>query len=643
MRAVMARKPKIQGGIQGIRAQFLDAQQVLDEKKELVDPDANLLRNGIKAGQWEGAPHHNMPPDCPITVLGKKGETIYVINAIGELEEITRHDLPTLLRIFSPFVNYVFWAWPAWSKAKGEPGSEGYVPPKVERVQRDQAWTAIIGEAGRKGLFDPQNNVRGRGGWKAQDKFIWHSGKHLFSVDIKTDKHNRATDWQLQAAKPGDYDGFFYAQDNDTVHPWQTPIGVNDSPAHIILQDLKSWKWERPYIDPIFFLGWIGSAFLSGALDVRPIMFTMGGAGTGKSTLHGILRALFGSALYSTANTTAAGIYQNIRQDSRPVAVDEFERKAQGQKEQAIIELARQSYSGAKGYRGGANGDGTEFELRSSFIFSAILHPHLGVQDRTRMIILNLNALDKDANATQPLIKEEWGRMILRQIMDGFHDFYWHILPKWRQILSDQRLALDPRAIDTYGTVLACAELLVGEQGLVDAGMHQDPTADGVRLDLDMLVETIEAATSADRAEQVPKWQEVIEKIMGAKVDAYKAGERQTVGGIIEALENDQRTDMLIDDARARLALIGLGLREKGKPCRGYALAIPHNDDNLNRVFADGEFNHGGWTLALKQAPQTIVPRELSKADKTVKINRVAKTVTLVDLAGYDERMEDLR
>jgi hypothetical protein len=57
-------------------------------------------------------------------------------------------------------------------------------------------------------------------------------------------------------------------------------------------------------------------------------------------------------------------------------------------------------------------------------------------------------------------------------------------------------------------------------------------------------------------------------------------------------------------------------------------------------VFADSEFNHGGWTLALKQAPETIVPRGLSKADRTVKINRLAKTVTLVDLAGYDERME---
>src|SRR5690606_22632710 len=109
-------------------------------------------------------------------------------------------------------------------------------------------------------------------------------------------------------------------------------------------------------------LGWIGSSLLGGALDVRPIVFTTGGAGVGKSTLHNIIRALFGNVLYTTANTTAAGIYQNLKQDSRPVAVDEFERKAHSSKEGQIVELARQSYSGAKGYRGGANGEGTEFE-----------------------------------------------------------------------------------------------------------------------------------------------------------------------------------------------------------------------------------------------------------------------------------------
>lgn len=413
-----------------------------------------------------------------------------------------------------------------------------------------------------------------------------------------------------------------------------------DSPAHTILQDLQQWKWERPYLDPLLFLGWIATGFLSGALDVRPILFTMGGAGTGKSTLHGILQALYGSALYSTANTTAAGIYQNIGQDSRPIAVDEFERRANSSKEQFIIELARQSYSGAKGYRGGANGEGTEFEIRSPFMFSAILHPHLGVQDRTRMIILNLNPLDK-AGAVPPVIREEWGRMLLRQVMDGFHDFHWHLLPKWRGILGDPRLNFDARAIATYGTVLACAELLVGVQGMIDAGFPIDPLAedDEPMLDLDYLVEMLQAATAAERADQVPKWQEVVETILGAKLDAYKGGEKLTVGGVIEAMEDKDRNDMNIFEARARLALMGIGLREPDPQGRwkGFALAIPINDDNLNRLFADKEFNHGGWTLALRQAPENVVPRNLDDAARTVKINRASRKVTLVDLKGYDD------
>ncbi len=629
----MAKKTKIQGGIEGIRAHFQDALVVLEEQAGIVDPDPNTPRDGIRPGQWPGAPHDAMPPKCPVTVLGKKGDAVYVISAVGEMHEVTRWDQPTLASLFAPYVSYLYWAWPSFGKAETDPETGEALPPKVKRLERDKAAMALINEAGRKGIFDPNANVRGRGGWKAEDKFIWHSGKYLFSVDTRTDGQNRAVGWKLERAKPGEYDGYFYAQAADTIQPWQEPIGWRDSPAHSILADLKSWQWERPVLDPVLFLGWMMSSFLSGALEVRPILFTTGGAGTGKSTLHGIVRALLSSALYSTANTTAAGIYQNIRQDSRPVAVDEFERKPGGQKEQAIIELARQAYSGAKGYRGGANGEGTEFELRSSFMFSAILHPHLGVQDRTRMIILNLNPLDRSKATTQPLIKEEWGRMLLRQVMDGYHDFFWHILPKWKDILSDPRLAFDARAIDTYGTVLACAELAVGEAGLIDAGFPVDFQLPG-EIEYDALIDLIARATAEERAAQTPKWQEVIEKIMGATIDMYLGGRKPSVGETIAEVESKV---LELREARARLAMMGLGLRDKGKPGKGYCLAVPKNHDKLARIFADSEFNHGGWTLALKQAPETIVLRGLERRFTNVDIDRVTKDCVLVHLAGYDE------
>lgn len=635
----MAKKTK-QGGIAAVRAVALDGIAEVAAVLPISDPDANKERNGLKAGQWPGFPHDRMPPDCPITVLGMKGEIVYVISATGFLYSVTRWDHPTLVKLFSPFVNYLKWAWPAFTKAKDDPETGQIIPPKVDRVARDKAVEAIIAEAGRRGTFDPNENVRGRGGWIADGRFLWHGGKRLYFVDHVPARGDTPAVTSLKEVLPGELEGCFYAQDTDTMQPWRAPIGVNDSPAHEILQHLMTWNWERPYLDPILQLGWIGAAFLGGALAHRPITFVTGGPGTGKSALQRYVRALFGNVMFATSNTTAAGIYQTIGHDSRPIAVDEFERKAGGAKETAIIEIARQAYSGDKGYRGGADGSASEFQLNSAFFFSAILTPHLEQQDKTRMAIMQLNPL-KDHGST-PVVQDIWGRQLLRQIMDGYADFSAPngILERWRRLLSDPLLKFDSRAIDTYGTLLACAELLVGESGMIDAGLHPDLTEPG-KLDRTFLLETLELATSAERNDQVPKWLDVIERVLGAKLEAYKGGERLTVGGVLEALESKERSDFHIEDARQRLALIGCGIRDvrgadQNNPCEGYALAIPHSDDSLNKLFQDSEFSRGGWTQALRLGPDEIIPRSLTKAAKTVKINRTAKTCTLVDLAGYD-------
>jgi hypothetical protein len=637
----MAKKTKA-GGVNAVRAVFLDGIAELDEAAEFKDPEPNTARNGIKPGQWPGFPNDKMPPDCPITVLGMKGETVYCISATGFLFALSRWDHPTLVKLFSPHTNYLKWAWPAFAKAKEDPISGDLIPARVDRVAKDKAVEGIISEAGRRGTFDPNENVRGRGGWKVDGQYLWHSGKQLYAVEPLPAKGDVAATTQLKGMRPGELAGCFYAQDTDTLTPWRMPVGVTDdgNPAHQILQHLGSWNWERPYLDPILVLGWIGAAFLGGALQHRPISFVTGGPGTGKSQLQRYVRALFGPVMFATSNTTAAGIYQTIGHDSRPIAVDEFERKAGGTKETAIIEIARQAYSGDKGYRGGSDGASSEFQLNSAFFFTAILTPHLEQQDKTRMAIMQLNPLK--GHSDTPVVQDFWGRQLLRRVMDGYQDFAGPngILERWRTMLSDPLLKFDSRAIDTYGTLLACAELLVGEVGMIDAGLMGDIKLPG-KLDRLHLLETLEHATAAERNDQTPKWLDVIERILGAKLEAFKSGERLTVGAVIEALEDKDRGDMKIEDARHRLALLGLGIRDipsadQSNPCAGYALAIPHSDDGLNRLFGDSEFSRGGWTQALRLGPESVVPRGLTKAAKTVKINRTAKTCTLVDLAGYD-------
>ena len=624
----MAAKKTQQTGPRAIAAHFRDAMAELESRTALVDPDPSLPRGGIRPGQWPGNPHDAMPPDCPIQVLGMMDGTVYVISATGELHPVTAWDHARLVTLFAPFTNYLYWAWPAFGKAGIDPETGEELPPRVKRVERDRAVTAIISEAGRRGIFDPSRNVRGRGGWVSASRLLWHSGDRLYMSDIrKRDAQGRATEFALIHARPGELDGYFYKRGPATLAPWMEPVGIYDSPAHQLLADLTSWNWQRPTLDPLFILGWIATGFMGAALEVRPMVFTTGGAGVGKSTLHNLIRAIFGPVLFSTANTTAAGIYQAIGQDSRPVAVDEFESRAGSFKEQAIIELARQSYSGAKLYRGGANHEGVEFELRSPFMFSAIMHPPLAVQDKTRMAILNLRQLDK-GHGRSPVIPDVAGRQLLRQVMDGWEDFQRHILPKWRVVLHD--VGLDARAIDTYGTLLAAAELLVGVEGLTDIGF---PAGEPEKI-----VEMIRAATADEIADRQEKWQEVISTLLATTIDGWKGGTRQTVGQVIDDLRG--HTDIGgIDEARRALALVGLGLKPPNRVCPGWALHVPHAHARLAPVFDRTDYRAGGWRQALNQAPADVVLHDLPRNSRYIAISGDSLSCSVVDLDAYLKRI----
>ena len=63
-------------------------------------------------------------------------------------------------------------------------------------------------------------------------------------------------------------------------------------------------------------------------------------------------------ALIKTSNTTQAGIYQRLQQDSVAILVDELEAKDDTRTVDKILELARIAYSGDKMQRGGKDGVG---------------------------------------------------------------------------------------------------------------------------------------------------------------------------------------------------------------------------------------------------------------------------------------------
>lgn len=53
-------------------------------------------------------------------------------------------------------------------------------------------------------------------------------------------------------------------------------------------------------------------------------------------------------------------------------------------------------------------------------------------------------------------------------------------------------------------------------------------------------------------------------------------------------------------------------------------LAVPHSHPALDKIFGDIDYHKGGWSQALKQAPDAVVPRRLERRHQVVKITCLA-------------------
>lgn len=595
----------------------------------LADPHPDLARDGIKAGQWEGAPHDTLPPQCPVEVIGRdSAQKVWCKSATGDLVMIEKWDMATISALFSPFINYCFWAWPAFGKEKVTDKDSGEVKEvlKVKRIERDKLFTCLSNEASKPGkpIFDPSKQHRGRGAWvTSNNEFIWHSGKYLW----------RSVNGRLQNVPPGQIEDYLYTRQAPIIEPWDGPVTPEQSPARRIFEELRSWNWERPYLDPILVLGWIATAFMGAANDVRPVIFTSGGFGTGKSTMQGLIRRVLKGIVFTAENTTAAGIYQQMRHDALPVMVDELESKPGSDTATNVIELARIAYSGGRAARGGSDHHGTTFTLYCPFFFSAINPPPMGNQDKSRMAVLNLARLTPRPGEGRPqfISSETDGRMILRQVMDGWPRYSTQARTWWWNLLAGLQ-GIDSRSIDTYGTLLAAAEMLVGPEALEECGL---PVTDEARL-----AEVIHEATAAERAERLDNWHSCLNFLMACTIESWRDGKKPTIGGVMDDLYGDS-LDVDLGGAQDKLELVNLTCKRKGyvgQPSDGPFLCVPPDGPQLNKLFMTTEFRQGVWNTALKQGPPNIVVRD--RIRQVVKINGVVKRCLLIDMKAFTEYAE---
>ncbi len=614
-----------QVGEAGVRAEIARAERAVRRARH-DDPEVGAPRKVgsemVKPGEWT-AGADGLPPDCPVRPLGREGLVIHLVDAKGQLVSAKPSDFGQnfIQALFHDRKNYLYWAWPRFA-------AKGY----VEAWRAEKVRETLYAAAGPLPLFSAANHVRGRGAWlDARGGLVYHSGDALWA-------RSSLKRGGLEESLPGLRGRTFYELLPSVPPPWPEPIAPADNPAREVLKALRSWHWERPEVDPVLMLGWIGAAMVSGALEWRPNLYITGDKATGKSEMLKLVKAILGDGLIKSADASAAGITQKLRHDALPVALDELEAEADHRATTAIIKLAKVASSGDGKLRGGADHTGIEFTIRSCFVFSSINPPALRPEDVSRMAILRLRPLDELPSRLKvaPTVDEErTGPMLLRVMIDAWERMGLALGAYFETL----RLAGHPdRGQKTFGTLLACADLLLGPELADEMGV---PMVDDLRPWGELLAVT----GMVEYEDMAENWRACLTHLLTSRVDAWRGGQRHTVGALIDEFRGGLDIgggDLDLERVNALLAQAGLKLlwdRRLDPDPKGWVLAIPNESQMVAQQFKETRWmGHAGasvWKAALRQGPAAVIVAD--KGMNKIRVNGAQVRCTLVRLRALEE------
>jgi hypothetical protein len=534
-----------------------------------------------------------LPDFCPVKPIGILGSKCVFLDASDQL---TLADPPKLgegwiTQYFGGDEHYLADYWPGFDRNGKATGS---FKPELARRAMQRACTT-------RGIWDDHDKVRGRGAWRGKDgSLVLHCGDVL----IRT----------TGIDEPGVSDEGVYPAGPRMRRPLSAADRIPkadsaEAAAWKVYSMMQTWNWRRPGLDPRLFFGLMIAGFLSGALNWRPSGWVTGEAGSGKSHLQDLRRDVMGSWSLNASDATSAGIFQKLKFDAIAVSLDEQEAGADNRKLDSMVELAREAASSDLRLRGSAGHEGVSFRARSSFLFSSINSAPLKGQDMSRMAQMELLPFEKGSIAPRwtPDQAARWGKEILRVCLDRWHRFD-ATFERYARALA--HVGHDARGQDTFGTLLACADLALAERGfMAEDGPDDDP-------EVEEIWTALPPSKLQEYADRVPNWLSCIEHLLSSRPHDWKTGTRASIGAEIARYVGNPRNlsdPTELDISNQLLALAGVTIEHDGM--RGWELCVPNQHPQLTKIFEGSDWPGranapGGWTKAMRSGHASVVRRE---------------------------------
>lgn len=397
----------------------------------------------------------------PITPLGQatSGSRIVFMDANNALQE---RDTRLSSNDFVLHCGGEEWLWatfPRYAKQSEKDKTAGKPPVQVG-FDHGAAGNALAEACFRKGIFNPEGRVFGRGAHRPrhdEDALLLHCGNQLLLANMP-DKRGRRLK-KLQRARAGEYAQCFYPGGPALPFP-DLAQGSTPQEARDLMDLFGEWSWVQPDVSKLLLLGWAGQMYVCGALNWRAHLWLTGSTAAGKSHLQKLLRALAAEWAITTEDSSPAYIRQKLGLDRLAVLIDEAEADDDAERQQAMLTLARKGSSGGSIGRGGSDHKAQDFTIHSCFVLSSIIHSIKVGQDHNRFAILDMRPIPDtkaDLRLDLPFLRA-LGRRMHRRMLDQWGRFD-VTLDFYKAAIHAAGFA--GRWRDTFGVLLACADLLL--------------------------------------------------------------------------------------------------------------------------------------------------------------------------------------
>lgn len=543
---------------------------------------------------------------CPVAALGHLDGTFYFLDVRGQKRSLTARALGSRHELVSLFLGDDAWLRRRFPKRVAQKeivdGEQRDVERVVDfRINAASAW--LQAQCADAGLFGTHVALRAPGVWSGPDGLpVVHLGDAVLASGVLHPAGYRLGGQIWAAAAP-------------------QPRPSTPCPAQVgrdLQEAIKAlWNFRDPGSE-IAVLGLLGTAYYGQAADWRPAGFLLGGVGSGKSSLHRVMRACC-PMRHETNDTTKAGIEQAVDGRAMPIFIDEASDREDQRGARMLLDLVltASGAEGTHGYRGGADGKVRKIELAGAVIMASVAPPVMQPQHQGRFTLIELQppvegedyadehkALAARMRALGPSL---WGRAL------ASFERYQAARRMFRIALGVRGCA--PREMDQLGSLLA------GWWMLTEEGVPDDRAArEGVSA-LDCFVRLRDDVREDDAPRRMMRY------LLGSTVQIDRSTDREQVGQLIETV---LRLDGRIEPESCRRVLAIYGIRviradeapdRRGRPApraaSGFGVWFSLGAPELGRLFAGSAFEGDRWKYEMRRL-------ESARQAKSVRIGTIA-------------------